>query len=119
MNYIPTFGTIVSVTLPVLYSLIIGSEAEFIILLASGLVALQILIGNVFEPRLTGKTLNLSTLAILINLVFWGVLWGPVGMFFSVPILVAAFIATAQFDHTRWIAVLLSANGEIPAKEGD
>ena len=70
----------------------------------------------IIEPKLTGKTLNLSTLAILINLVFWGLLWGVAGMFFSVPLLVATFIITAQFDSTRWIAILLSADGNIPDK---
>jgi len=119
MNYIPTFGTIIATALPILYSLLVAPSAQMPIMIASGLVALQILIGNILEPRLTGKTLNLSTLAILINLVFWGMLWGPAGMFFSVPLLVATFIITAQFDNTRWIAVLLSANGEIPKKEGD
>lgn len=117
MNYIPTLGAVIAVALPVMYSLITSTAADQTIILASGLVALQILIGNLLEPKLTGKTLNLSTLAILINLVFWGILWGPVGMFFSVPILVATFVATAQFDSTRWIAVLLSANGEIPEKK--
>ncbi|MCL1785971.1 MAG: AI-2E family transporter [Alphaproteobacteria bacterium] len=119
LNYIPTVGTIIAVTLPVIYSLVTAADAEFTILLATGLIGLQVLISNILEPRLMGKALNLSTLAIIINLVFWGMLWGPVGMFFSVPLLVATFIATAQFDSTRWIAVLLSANGEIPAKEGD
>ena len=86
------------------------------ILTAIGLIGLQILFGNILEPKLTGKTLNLSTLAILINLVFWGMIWGIAGMFFSVPLLVAIFITTAQFDSTRWIAILLSADGNIPDK---
>ncbi|MDR1207662.1 MAG: AI-2E family transporter [Rickettsiales bacterium] len=117
MNYIPTFGTIIATALPILYSLITIGTANEIILIAAGLIALQILIGNILEPRLTGRTLNLSTLAILINLVFWGMLWGPVGMFFSVPFLVAIFVITAQFDRTRWIAILLSTDGAIPEKE--
>ena len=89
------------------------------ILVAIGLIGLQILLGNIIEPKLTGKTLNLSTLAILINLVFWGMIWGVAGMFFSVPLLVATFIITAQFDSTRWIAVLLSADGKIPDKRDE
>jgi len=116
MNYIPTFGTIVASSLPILYSLITSDSMNAPILTAAGLIGLQIILGNLIEPKLTGKTLNLSTLAILINLVFWGMLWGVGGMFFSVPLLVATFIITAQFDATRWIAVLLSANGEIPEK---
>jgi predicted PurR-regulated permease PerM len=88
-------------------------------LTAVGLIGLQILFGNIIEPKLTGKTLNLSTLAILINLVFWGMIWGIAGMFFSVPILVAILIVTAQFDSTRWIAILLSADGNIPDKSDE
>lgn len=118
-SYIPTIGAIVACGLPILYSLISAPSLQQPILTAIGLIGLQILFGNILEPKLTGKTLNLSTLAILINLVFWGMIWGIAGMFFSVPILVAIFIITAQFDATRWIAVLLSANGNIPDKNED
>ncbi|MBN1325072.1 MAG: AI-2E family transporter [Alphaproteobacteria bacterium] len=116
MNYIPTIGAIIACSLPILYSLVTADTMNLPILTAVGLITLQVILGNILEPKLTGKTLNLSTLAILINLVFWGMLWGVAGMFFSVPLLVATFIITAQFDSTRWIAVLLSANGEIPDK---
>ena len=116
-SYIPTIGAIVACSLPILYSLINAPTLQQPLLVAAGLIALQIIFGNILEPKLTGKTLNLSTLAILINLVFWGMLWGIAGMFFSVPLLVATFIITAQFDSTRWIAVLLSADGKIPDKK--
>lgn len=116
-SYIPTIGAIVACGLPILYSLITAPTLQQPILTAAGLIALQILFGNILEPKLTGKTLNLSTLAILINLVFWGMIWGVAGMFFSVPLLVATYIICAQFDSTRWIAVLLSADGSIPDKK--
>ncbi|GHT57607.1 AI-2E family transporter [Bacteroidia bacterium] len=117
LNYIPTFGSIIAVVLPVLYVVVMQNTDNLPVMLAGGLITLQILLGNIIEPRLTGKTLNLSTLAILINLVFWGMLWGVTGAFFSVPILVAFFVVTAQFDSTRWIAVMLSTDGKIPEKE--
>ena len=118
-SYIPTIGAIVACGLPILYSLVTAPSLHQPILTAFGLITLQIIFGNILEPKLTGKTLNLSTLAILINLVFWGVIWGIAGMFFSVPLLVAIFIITAQFDSTRWIAILLSADGKIPDKNED
>lgn len=118
-NYIPTIGAIVACGLPILYALVTAPILQLPILTAAGLIGIQILFGNILEPKLTGKTLNLSTLAILINLVFWGMLWGIAGMFFSVPLLVAVFIITAQFDSTRWVAVLLSADGNIPDKDED
>lgn len=115
-SYIPTIGAIVACGLPILYSLVSAPTLQQPILTAVGLIGLQILFGNIIEPKLTGKTLNLSTLAILINLVVWGMIWGIAGMFFSVPLLVALYIICAQFDKTRWIAVLLSADGNIPDK---
>lgn len=118
-SYIPTIGAIIACALPILYSLVTAPSLQQPLLTAAGLIALQIIFGNILEPKLTGKTLNLSTLAILINLVFWGMIWGVAGMFFSVPLLVAIFIITAQFDSTRWIAVLLSADGKIPDKSDE
>ena len=119
LSYIPTIGAIVGCAVPILFGAISGASLHEMILLAVGLIALQIVFGNIIEPKLTGKTLNLSTLAILINLVFWGLIWGVAGMFFSVPLLVATFIITAQFDSTRWIAILLSTDGKIPDKRED
>lgn len=119
LSYIPTIGAIISCSLPILFSLVSFETINQPVLIGVGLIGLQIIFGNILEPKLTGKTLNLSTLAILINLVFWGLLWGVAGMFFSVPLLVATFIITAQFDSTRWIAILLSADGKIPDKNGD
>ncbi|MBQ0012980.1 MAG: AI-2E family transporter [Proteobacteria bacterium] len=116
LNYIPTIGSVVACGLPILFALISGNGLDMAILTALGLIGLQILWGNILDPKLTGKALNISTLAILVNLVFWGLIWGIAGMFFSVPILVALYVAAAQFDSTRWIAVLLSADGTIPEK---
>ena len=118
-NYIPTIGAIIACGLPILYTLATAPTLQQPILTAAGLIGIQILLGNIIEPKLTGKTLNISTLAILINLVFWGMIWGVAGMFFSVPLLVATYIICAQFDSTRWIAILLSADGIIPDKNED
>lgn len=117
LNYIPTIGSIVACGLPILFALVVGGGLTVAIPVAIGLIGLQIIFGNILDPKLTGKALNISTLAILINLVFWGLIWGPAGMFFSVPILVAIYVATAQFNSTRWLAILLSADGNIPDKD--
>ena len=114
MNYIPTIGSITACALPILFAMAVSPSLHMVLLTAIGLIGLEILFGNILDPKLTGKTLNLSTLAILVNLVFWGMIWGIVGMFLSVPLLMIIFIITAQFDSTRPIAVLLSENGTIP-----
>lgn len=114
LNYIPTIGSIFACGLPIAYALISGDTWHLPVFTAISLIGLEILFGNILDPKLTGKTLNISTLAILINLVFWGMIWGPAGMFFSVPILVGIYVTTAQFSSTRWIATLLSTDGKIP-----
>ncbi len=117
LNYIPTLGSILACAMPIAYAFISGGETWHLPLLtAASLIGIEIVFGNILDPKLTGKTLNISTLAILINLVFWGMLWGIAGMFFSVPILAGIYITTAQFKSTRWIAVLLSEDGNIPAE---
>ena len=114
LNYIPTIGSILACALPIAYALISGDTWHLALFTAISLIAIEIIFGNILDPKLTGKTLNISTLAILINLVFWGMIWGLAGMFFSVPILAAVYITTAQFESTRWIATLLSSDGKIP-----
>ena len=107
-------NSILSCILPISFALISGDSWHMVLFTAIALISLEIIFGNIIDPKLTGKTLNISTLAILINLVFWGMIWGPAGMFFSVPILAAVYITTAQFSSTRWIATLLSCDGKIP-----
>ena len=114
LNYIPTIGSILSCALPIAFALISSETWHLPLFTAISLIAIEIVFGNIIDPKLTGKTLNISTLAILINLVFCGMIWGPAGMFFSVPILAAVYITTAQFESTRWIATLLSTDGKIP-----
>jgi predicted PurR-regulated permease PerM len=119
LNYIPTFGSIAATILPMTYVFAMTGDVRVPIIIAIESAIVNLIFGNILDPKLTGKSLNLSALAILINLVFWGMLWGPVGMFFSVPILVMVLIVAAQFDKTRPLAILLSADGQIPDKNGE
>jgi predicted PurR-regulated permease PerM len=77
------------------------------------LIAIPSIINNVVEPKLMGRSLNLSALVIILSLVFWGTIWGVLGMFLCVPIMVILNIVLAKFDGTRPIAVLLSADGRV------
>ena len=76
----------------------------------------QFSIGNFVQPRMMGDSLNLSALVVLLALAIWGVLWGIPGMFLSAPLTVLMMILFAQSDDTRWIAVLLSSDGNPEGK---
>ena len=75
-------------------------------------------VANVIEPAIMGRSLNLSPLVVIVSLMVWGTIWGVVGMFLCVPIMVVLLIVFAHFETTRPVAVLLSATGRIPEPGG-
>ncbi len=112
-NYIPTIGSIVGTFFPAIFCLLqFGSFTEGAIVLF-GMGSIQVLIGNIIEPKIMGNTLNLSPLVAIFSLTFWGVMWGVTGMIMSIPITVILIIVMAQFKSTRSIAVLLSEDGKV------
>ena len=82
------------------------------------MTTINLVIGSVLEPMLMGKTLNMSPFAIILSLAFWGTIWGIVGMFSSVPIMALVMIICAQIPGWRWVAVLLSKDGNIEGSTG-
>lgn len=112
LNFIPNVGSLVAVILPSLFA-IVQYDLAHALLLAIILVGVQMTLGSIIEPRLMGKSLNLSPLVIIISLVLWGSIWGIVGMFLCVPIMVIINIILAKFESTKPIAVLLSSQGNI------
>ncbi len=113
LNYIPTIGSLVATAFPALFSLVqFGQFTPFIIVLVT-IGAVQVLVGNFLEPRIMGKSLNISPLVTLISLALWGQIWGITGMVLSVPITVIMLLVFSQFKKTRNVAILLSQNGKI------
>ncbi|KTD43742.1 AI-2E family transporter [Legionella quateirensis] len=113
LNYIPNIGAIVATAFPAALALIQFESWWPFVEVTSGIVTIQFIVGNFLEPRLLGKSLNLSPLIILFALGLWGAIWGILGMFLSVPITVMMMIVFAHFDSTRPIAILLSQDGYI------
>ncbi|MEX1198454.1 MAG: AI-2E family transporter [Pseudohongiellaceae bacterium] len=118
LNFIPTVGSIIATLFPALVALAQspdGLALSLLVLLSIG--SLQVLIGNIIEPRLMGTSLNLSPVVILFNLALWGYMWGIAGMFLCVPFLIIITIVLANFPRTRPIAILLSSNGQVDIAE--
>lgn len=108
-NYIPNLGSIFAAIGPVLLAIVqFGPGRAFVV--AIGYVAINVVFGNVVEPLLLGRRLGLSTLVVFLSLVFWGWLWGPMGMLLSVPLTMVMKIALENTEDLRWIAVMLDAN---------
>ncbi|MGB5484316.1 AI-2E family transporter [Parasphingorhabdus sp.] len=113
LNYIPYIGSFVGVAFPALFAV-----AQFgnltVPLVATGLMtAAQVLIGNVVEPKMLSKSVNLSPMVVLVSLAIWSSLWGIPGAILAVPFTTILMIVLARRPGTRPIAALLSSDGNV------
>jgi predicted PurR-regulated permease PerM len=111
-SYIPIIGGIVGTLVPPVFALVQFTTFWPAVILLGVLQAIQFVVGNVVQPRMQGDSLNIDPVVVLLSLAFWGAIWGVAGMFLSTPLTVMMMVILAQFPGTRWIAVLLSENGE-------
>ena len=110
-NFIPNLGSILAAVPAVLLALVQpGLGPGSAVVIAAGYVGINLIFGNFIEPTLMGRRLGLSTLVVFVSLVFWGWVWGPIGMLFSVPLTMVVKIALENTQEFRWVAVMLDAN---------
>lgn len=113
LNYIPTIGSLAGTLFPACFALLQFGELSPCIWVLVIVGSIQLLVGNIIEPKLMGSSLNISSLVALIALSFWGAIWGITGMIISVPVTVIIIIIFSQFDQTKAVAILLSEKGRI------
>lgn len=117
LNFIPTIGSIIAVLIPAIFALIQFPLISDVLFLTLCLVLIQFVIGNIIYPKLMGDKLNISQFVVILSLVIWGVMWGTIGMFLSVPLMMILLISLSQFDSTRNLAILISGDGKILDKK--
>jgi predicted PurR-regulated permease PerM len=106
LNYIPTLGSILAAVPPMLLAIVqLGPFHALAVLLV--FVTINVGLGNFIEPYFMGRRLGLSTLVVFLSLVFWGWVWGPVGMLLSVPLTMIVKIMLENTEDLAWIGVLL------------
>jgi AI-2 transport protein TqsA len=117
LNYVPNIGSIFA-AVPAILLALVALDWTGVLLVIAGFVAVNMVFGNIVEPRMMGKGLGLSTLVVFVSLVFWGWVLGPVGMLLSGPLTMVLKIALETDPRTRWFAVLLGpARPPLPAAE--
>jgi len=113
LNYVPSIGSFMA-AVPAVMLALIQLGPSFALLATLGYVAVNILLGNFIEPMLLGRRLGLSPLVVILSVVFWGWLWGPIGFLLAVPLSMIARIMLENMEGYSWIAVLMA-----PVPEGD
>jgi len=112
-SYIPILGGAIGCFLPPLFAIVQFPDSFMpALVLFVSLQAIYFVVGNIVLPRMQGDSLNMDPTVVLLSLAVWGALWGVPGMFLSTPLTVACMVILAQFDGSRWIAILLSEDGD-------
>ncbi len=109
--YVPVIGGAIGTVLPPLFALVQFPSFWPGLMLFIGLEVIMFVVGNVIQPKMQRDGLNIDPVVVLLSLAFWGAIWGIPGMFLSTPLTVTGIIILAQFEGSRWIAVLLSGDG--------
>lgn len=107
LNFIPNIGSIAAAVPAVLLAML-QLEPTMVLVVIGIYLGVNTVIGNVLEPMIMGQRVGLSVLAVFLSLVFWGWMFGPVGMLLSVPLSMVVKLTAQANAQTRWMAVMLS-----------
>lgn len=108
LNYIPYIGSLAGVMFPVALTLAQYGSLQKTLIVAGLLTAAQMFVGNVLEPKMIGKTVNMSPFVVLVALAVWSALWGVSGAILAIPLTAVITIILANFEATRPFAIMLA-----------
>lgn len=116
LNYVPTVGSIIAAVPAVLLSLILHGTLGHALGVTAGYVVVNTIFGNIIEPNLMGRRLGLSPLVVVLSLLFWNFVWGPLGALLSVPLTMILKIWLENTQDLRWVAVLLDNQAPVAGR---
>jgi len=117
LNFIPSIGSVIATLLPLPVALIdpqLGMISKILVLVIPG--GIQFVIGNLLQPKMMGESLDLHPIVVLLSLIFFGTIWGIIGMFLAVPITGVVKILLQRFGYTRAIADLIAGKTDMLTK---
>lgn len=113
MNFIPVIGSIIAGVPPLILAFLVGGPASALVI-GIGYVSINVFLGNFLEPMLMGRRFGLSTLVVLVSVLFWGYIWGPIGMLLAVPLTMVIKVMMDNSDDLRWLAVAITKEKRRP-----
>lgn len=122
LNYVPNIGSLIAAVPAVLIAWVGAAPEDGLsqaAIVAIGYIVINTVVGNIIEPKVLDKGLGLSASIIVVTMVFWGWVLGPVGMLLSVPLTMIAKIALEASNDTQWIGAMMGSEEEEPAKKDE
>jgi AI-2 transport protein TqsA len=116
LNYIPVVGSVIAGIPPTVLALLVNGPPEAVAVLG-GYFLINTFLGNFVEPMLMGSRFGLSTLVVLLSVMFWGWVWGPFGMLLAVPLTMMVKVILDNSEEFRWIAVAIGKESGRPREE--
>ncbi|RME52187.1 AI-2E family transporter [Candidatus Woesearchaeota archaeon] len=108
LNFIPNFGSFIAVATILVFEVVRLGFGWKVVFLAGLLILVQVVWGNILEPKFAARSLELSPIVVLLSLFFWGVVWGVWGLLFAVPLTASIKIILQNIPSTKKIALFLS-----------
>lgn len=113
LSFIPNIGFVIALLPPTILALIQFGFTRALFVLAA-YILINFIMDNVLKPRLVGGRLDLAPLVVVLSLLFWGWLLGPMGALAAVPLSIGARFLFESFEESRWLAYLMSDAGTKP-----
>lgn len=113
-RFIPYLGPLMGACLPLLLSVILFPGFKILIAVAILIVVMELISNNVVEPWLYGSSTGVSPMAVIVAAVFWGWLWGPIGLLLATPLTVCAVVMGQYVPRFRFLSTLLSEKTQVP-----
>lgn len=113
LNFIPVLGSFIAGVPPVVLAFLVAGGPSALAV-GIGYISINIFLGNFLEPMLMGRHFGLSTLVVIVSVLFWGWIWGPVGMLLAVPLTMVMKVMLDNTQELRWLSIAISKEKRQP-----
>jgi predicted PurR-regulated permease PerM len=112
MRFVPYVGAFLSAALPLALAAAVDPGWSMVVWTGALFLVGEMVMGHVVEPLVYGHSTGLSPVSVVVAAIFWGWLWGPIGLILSMPLTLCLVVLGRHVDRLEFLDVLF---GDQPA----